>query len=118
METYKKGFMLAFCIMALGLIVFQLFPHQLLSIFNAQGSQDMYDIGIPALRAISWCFLPASYGIMTSSVFQGSGHGFLSLWSSLIRQLIGILPIAYIFGRLFGLNMVWYAFPLPAYPVG
>lgn len=112
METYKKGFMLAFCIMALGLIVFQLFPHQLLSIFNAQGSQDMYDIGIPALRAISWCFLPASYGIMTSSVFQGSGHGFLSLWSSLIRQLIGILPIAYIFGRLFGLNMVWYAFPL------
>lgn len=112
LEAYKKGFMLAFAIMAIGLIVFQLFPYQLLSIFNAQGSQNMYDIGVPALRAISWCFLPAAYGIMTSSVFQGSGHGFLSLWSSLIRQLVGVLPIAYLFGKIFGLNAVWYAFPL------
>lgn len=112
LEAYKKGFMLAFAIMAIGLIVFQLFPYQLLSIFNAQDSQNMYDIGVPALRAISWCFLPAAYGIMTSSVFQGSGHGFLSLWSSLIRQLVGVLPIAYLFGKVFGLNAVWYAFPL------
>ena len=111
-EGYKKGFFFAFAIMAFGLIVFQFFPHQLLSIFNAQGSQEMYDIGVPALRAISWCFLPASYGIMTSSVFQATGHGFLSLWGSLIRQLVGILPIAFIFAKLFGLGMVWYSFPL------
>ena len=112
LDTYKKGFAIAFTIMAIGLIIFQAFPHQLLSIFNAQGSQQMYDIGVPALRAISWCFLPASYGIMTSSVFQATGHGFLSLWGSLIRQLAGILPIAYISARLFGLGMVWYAIPL------
>lgn len=112
METYKKGLILAFCIMTIGLAVFQIFPHQLLSIFNAQGNQDMYDIGVPALRTISICFLPAAYGIMTSAVFQGSGHGFLSLWSSLIRQLVGILPIAFIFGKLFGLQAVWYSFPL------
>ena len=112
LDTYKKGFAIAFAIMAIGLIIFQAFPHQLLSIFNAQGSQQMYDIGVPALRAISWCFLPASYGIMTSSVFQATGHGFLSLWGSLIRQLVGILPIAYISAKIFGLGMVWYAIPL------
>lgn len=112
MDTYRTGFAFAFTIMGIGLVVFQLFPHELLSIFNAQGSQEMYDIGVPALRAISWCFLPASYGIMTSSVFQGTGHGFLSLWASLIRQLVGILPIAFALGYIFGLRMVWYAFPL------
>ena len=72
----------------------------------------MYTIGEPALRLISICFLPASYGIMTSSVFQATGHGFLSLWSSLIRQLVGVLPIAYVFGKIFGLNAVWLGFPL------
>lgn len=112
MEAYKKGFLIAFLIMSLGLIVFQLFAHELLSVFNAQGNEDIYGIGIPAFRAISWCFLPASYGIMTSSVFQATGHGFLSLWSSLIRQLVGVLPLAYLLGRVSGLDAVWFAFPL------
>lgn len=112
MEAYKKGFIIAFSIMALGLIVFQLFPHELLHVFNAQNNPDIYEIGVPAFRAISWCFLPASYGIMTSAVFQASGHGFLSLWSSLIRQLVGVLPLAIILGYFVGLNAVWYSFPL------
>ncbi len=111
-ETYKKGFLIAFTVMALGLLIFQLFPYKLLSIFNAQGNEEMYTIGVHALRGISWCFLPAAYGIMTSSVFQATGHGFLSLWGSLIRQLIGILPIAFLLGRILGLNAVWYGFPL------
>ncbi|MBQ6497076.1 MAG: MATE family efflux transporter [Firmicutes bacterium] len=112
MEAYKKGFIIAFSIMALGLIVFQLFPHELLHVFNAQNNPDIYEIGVPAFRAISWCCLPASYGIMTSAVFQASGHGFLSLWSSLIRQLVGVLPLAIILGYFVGLNAVWYSFPL------
>ncbi len=112
MEAYKKGFLFAFCIMATGLIVFQVFAHQIIGVFNAQGNEEMYTIGVHAMRVLSWCFLPASYGIMTSSVFQGTGHGFLSLWSSLIRQLVGVLPIALIFGKLFGLDMVWWSFPL------
>ena len=111
-EAYKKGFILAFCIMSLGLIVFLVFPHQLLSAFNAQNNPDIYEIGVPAFRAISWCFLPAAYGIMTSAVFQATGHRFLSLWSSLIRQLVGVLPIAIILGKFIGLNAVWYSFPL------
>ena len=112
METYKKGFLIALSIMSIGLVIFQLFPSQLLSIFNAQGSQSMYDIGIPALRAISWCFIPASFGIMTSSIFQATGHGFISLWASLIRQLVGILPLAWILAKVGGITLVWYSFPL------
>ena len=112
MSTYKKGFTIAFCIMAFGLILFQIFPEQFLSAFNSQGSQDMYDIGIPALRIISICFLPASFGIMTSSIFQSMGHGFYSLWGALIRQIIGVLPMAWIFSRIAGLELVWYSFPL------
>lgn len=112
METFKKGFMIAFIIMALGMILFQLFPKELLAIFNSQNNQDMYDIGIPALRTISICFIPASFGIMSSSIFQATGHGFMSLWGSLLRQLIGILPLAWIFSVIDGLGLVWFAFPL------
>lgn len=98
--------------MALGMILFQLFPKELLAIFNSQNNQDMYDIGIPALRTISICFIPASFGIMSSSIFQATGHGFMSLWGSLLRQLIGILPLAWIFSVIDGLGLVWFAFPL------
>ena len=112
METFKKGFFIAFIIMGVGLVIFQLFPRELLSIFNSQNSQDMFDIGIPALRTISLCFLPASFGIMASSIFQATGHGFLSLWGSLLRQLVGILPLAWLFSVVGGLDLVWYSFPL------
>lgn len=112
METFKKGFVIAFIIMLVGLVIFQLFPQQLLSIFNAQNSTEMYEIGIPALRAISLCFLPASFGIMASSIFQAIGHGFMSLWGSLLRQLVGILPLAWILASISGLQLVWYSFPL------
>ncbi len=72
----------------------------------------MFDIGIPALRIISLCFLPAAFGIMASSIFQATGHGFLSLWGSLLRQLVGILPLAWLFSVMAGLELVWFSFPL------
>ncbi len=112
METYKKGFLIAFVIMAIGLMVFQLFPRQLLALFNSQNSQEMFDIGIPALRYISLCFLPAAFGIMSSSIFQATAHGFLSLWGSLLRQLVGILPLAWILAGIGGVDLVWFSFPL------
>lgn len=112
METFKKGFLIAFCIMAIGLIIFQIFPKELLSLFNAKDSQAMYDIGIPALKTISLCFLPAAFGIMSSSIFQAIGHGFMSLWGALLRQLVGILPLAWILAAVSGLDLVWYSFPL------
>ena len=112
MDTFKKGFALAFGIMLIGLLVFQLFTPQLIGLFNSTKDPELARIGVPAFRAISLCFLPASFGIMSSSVFQASGHGFLSLWGSLIRQLVGVLPLAIIFAKYAGLDMVWYSFPL------
>ncbi|MDO4518565.1 MAG: MATE family efflux transporter, partial [Bacillota bacterium] len=112
MATYKRGFIIAFIYMSLGLIVFEIFAHGLIGAFNAQNNQDMFEIGVNALRILSICFVPASYGIMTTSVFQATGHGFLSLWSPLIRQLICVLPLAYILGKFMGLDAVWFSYPL------
>lgn len=109
MGAYKVAFTIAFCIMTIGFILFQMFPETFLSIFNA--SDNMYAIGVPAFRIISLCFIPASFGIITSSLFQATGHGVMSLWMSLIRQMIGILPIAFILSKVAGLPYVWAAFP-------
>ena len=93
----------------LGLLIMQIFPDLLLKMFNA--SPEMYEIGIKALRSISWCFLPAGYGIITAGMMQATGYGFSSMWGSIIRQFVGILPLAYIFGKIGGLDLVWWAFP-------
>lgn len=110
MQVFKYAFLSALIYMSLGCAVFQLVPAQLLGIFNA--SPEMLAIGVPALRLISICFPFASFGIMCNTLFQATGHGSLSLWSSLIRQLIGILPLAWILIRIEGLFLVWAAFPL------
>lgn len=110
MKAYKIAFFMAFIIMSIGLLIFQLFPTKLLAMFNA--TPAMYEIGIKALRIISICFLPASFGIISSGLFGATGHGVLSLFSSLIRQMIGILPLAYILGKIGGLDLVWLSFPL------
>ena len=110
MHAYRFAFTIAFTIMLIGVILFQIFPETFLSIFNA--SENMYAIGVPAFRIISLCFLPASFGIITSALLQATGHGVMSLWMSLIRQMVGILPLAFIFSITMGLPAVWAAFPL------
>ena len=72
----------------------------------------MLAIGIPALRIISVSFLFAGYAIVCSSMFQALGHGLLSLWVSLLRQLCVLLPVAFVFARFFGLESVWLSFPI------
>lgn len=107
-ECYGLGIVMCMSIMAIGFSVFQLFPEMLLKMFNA--SSEMFEIGIPALKSISWCFIPAGFGIVTAALFQATGHGLMSMWGAIIRQFAGTLPFAYIFGKIFGLEMVWYAF--------
>ena len=113
-ERILKTMFLSMCYavgaMLLGLAVFWLFPGQLLGIFNA--SQNMLDIGIPALRIISLSFIFAGVSICTLSVCQALGHGFLSLAVSVLRQLIVLLPCAFVLSRLGGLSAVWWAFPV------
>lgn len=110
MSTMNLSICLAVGIMVAGLMIFQVFPTRLLGFFDA--SEHMLEIGVPALRIISLSFIFAGYCIIVGSVFQALGNGVYSLITSAARQLMVILPAAYIFARLFGLSMVWWAIPL------
>ena len=110
MHAFRLGLMAAIVIMALGLAVFQIFPRTLLTMFDA--SEEMFRVGIPALRCISLCFVPAAVGIICSTLFQATNHGFFSLLVSLLRQLLLTLPLAWILSRIGGLTLVWLAFPM------
>lgn len=110
MKAYRVGIMIAVVIMAIGTLIFLTFPTQLLGLFSA--SERMLEIGVPALRIICLCFIPASFGILTSTIFQATGHGMLSMWQALIRQLIGIVPLVWVLLKIGGLSLVWWAWPL------
>lgn len=109
-KTIKLSTIYAMGIMLVGFLIFQAFPKQLLCLFNA--SEDMLRIGIPALRIISINFIFAGFCVIASSVFQALENGMLSLVVSAVRQLIAILPLAFIFGQVFGVNAIWFAFPV------
>ncbi len=109
-HTIKLGVLYGMVIMAVGMAIFLLIPGPLLRIFNA--SDYMLQLGIPALRIISLSFIPAAFGIVCSSVCQSLGRGMLSLTVSVVRQLVIILPVAWLLGRFVGLESVWFAFPL------
>lgn len=110
MKAYKLGILIALGIMLVGLAIFQLFPAQLMGLFKAEG--DLLNVGVKALRTISLCFPLAAIGIITGTLFQATGRGVYSLLTSLLRQLIIIVPAAYILSKISGVMGVWYAFPL------
>lgn len=110
MDTIKLSILFAVSIMTVGLVLFQLYPQTMLSFFNASG--EMLKLGIPALKTISWAFPLAGFGIVVGSVFQALGNGVYSLITSICRQLLTILPLAYFFAKFFGLSMVWWSIPM------
>ena len=109
-QTIKLSVAIAVAIMLVGLAVFQLFPTTLLGLFEA--SEHMLSIGVPALRTISLSFIFAGFCIVISSVFQALGNGVYSLVMSFARQIIVILPVAFLFAKFFGLDAVWYSYPI------
>lgn len=109
-KTIKLSVVYAVLIMVLGFLVFQIFPDKLLYWFNA--SENMLTIGVPALRIISISFLFAGYCILVSSVFQALGNGLKSLMVSVLRQLVVLLPAAYLLSLTGSVNAVWWAFPI------
>lgn len=110
-QTAKLSILIAVGLMLIGLIIFQTLPEFLLAnLFDA--SENMIAIGVPALRIISLSFLFAGYCIIAGSVFQALGNGVYSLIVSAARQLLVILPVAYIFAKVFGLSMVWWSIPI------
>lgn len=109
-ETFKIAVMYAVVIMLVGILIFEFLPELLLKVFNA--SDNLYAIGTVALRLIAIHFVFAGYDIVCSSFMQALGHGVKSLIVSIVRQLLFLLPVAYIFARIFGLNAVWLSFPV------
>lgn len=106
--TIKVGLIVAVTIMGIGTALFILFPHILLSWFNA--TSEMVEIGIVAMQRISLGFVLAGVSIVLIALFQGMGYGYLSMINSVTRQLVFLLPAAYLLGRFVGLDALWYSF--------
>ena len=109
-KTLKLSVFYAIGIMVLGFLVFQLFPAPLFSLFDA--SEMMLSIGVPALRAISFSFLFAGFCIVCGSLFQALGNGVYSMVISIARQLVVLLPAAYLLSLSGKVQYVWWAFPI------
>jgi putative MATE family efflux protein len=108
MKTIKLSVMYALCLMIIGLAVMQIFPKQLLALFSA--SDDMVRMGVPALRTISLHFVFAAFSIICLSTFQALGYGLLSMSVSIMRQLIFLLPSAYILSLTGNVDNIWFSF--------
>ena len=109
-EALKFSVFLALVIMLTGTFVFQVFPAKLLSLFNA--SEDMLQIGVPALRIISTCFPVAAVCIVLGSTFQAFSQSIYSLIVSVMRQLVALIPAAWLLSLTGSVNNVWWAFPI------
>jgi len=108
--TLKLSCMIAMGIMVAGLLVFQLAPEMLLGIFNP--SEEFLRIGRSALRQISWAFPLAAIGIALTAGFQALGNGSYASIVSLCRQMLVLLPAAYLLSLTGEVNNVWWAFPI------
>ena len=109
-SAIKLGMVYAISLMTIGFIAFQVLPRQLLNIFDA--SEQMLSIGIPALRIISLHFLLAGFNIIALSTCQALGKAVYSMITSICRQLVVLLPAAYILSRFGDVNYVWWSFPI------
>lgn len=109
-RTMKSSIMYAVGIMLVGLIVMEVFPAQLIGLFNA--TPELLVIGVPALRTICLSFCFAGYCIVTGSVFQALGNGIYSMIVSIARQLCVLLPVAYLLSLSGNVNLIWWAFPI------
>ena len=109
-RTVRLTICTAVCIMTVGFAVFQLAPATLLTLFDA--SAEMTAIGVPALRIISISFLLAGFCIIAGSVCQAIGNPLYSMMVSICRQLVVLLPAAWLLAQSGRLELVWWSFPI------
>lgn len=109
-KTVKLALIYASGILFVGFLVFQFVPHYLLYIFDS--SDEVLEIGVTAFRYISLCFLFGGFTITVTSFFQALGKGFLSMFISIIRQFVLIIPMAYFLSLTGNVDLVWLAFPI------
>ena len=110
LKVTKSSSIAAVAIMIAGLLTAELIPDKLLLLFHA--SDQMLRIGIPALRILSLCYVFAGISVVASGVFQGLGKGVYSLVLSVIRQLVILIPVAYLLSLTGNVNAVWFSFPI------
>ncbi|MDO4466076.1 MAG: MATE family efflux transporter [Bacillota bacterium] len=110
LETIKMGVIYAMSMMGVGLILFEFFPIPLLKIFNA--SETMIQIGVPGLRIIASHFVFAGLCIVLGTTFQALNRSVYSLINSVCRQLVVLLPVAYVLSLTHNLDLVWLSFPI------
>lgn len=109
-KTIKVSLVTAFCLTFIGFVLFESIPQALLGLFNA--SNDMLKIGVPALRTIGVHYLIAWFCIIAGTVFQALGKAVFSMVVSIMRQLVVLVPAAYLLAKFGGLHMVWWSFPI------
>jgi putative MATE family efflux protein len=107
--TLRSSVMFGVGIMLVGLAIIQLFPAQLIGLFNA--TDELLVIGVPALRIISVSFLFAGFCVVAGSAFQALGNGVYSMIVSVTRQLCVLLPVAKLLSLSGNVNFIWFAFP-------
>ena len=110
LKTVKLGVLYAVLIMIVGLVVMQTIPDKIFLLFQAD--ENMLSIGVPALKIISLSFVFAGYCVVASATFQALGEGIQSMIVSIVRQLVVLLPAAWLLAKLGDVNLVWYSFPI------
>ena len=109
-KALKCGIVYAVALMVIGIVIFQTIPDVLLKLFDA--SEDMLQIGVAALKTISYSYLFAGFCIICGTTFQALGRAGYSMVVSIARQLIVLLPAAYLLSLSGNVNYVWWAFPI------
>ena len=109
-ECLRFSCVIAVTIMAFGMIMMWLIPEQMLRLFDAK--EEMMSLGVPALKIISTSFILAGVCINLGSAFQALGKSYFSMIISFCRQIVVLLPAAYLLSRTGVLNNVWFAFPI------
>lgn len=110
LHAVRLGCIIATCFMGIGLLLMQCIPAELFALFDA--GEDMLAIGVPALRIISISFLFAGVCIALSSVFQALGKGIYSMCISFARQLVVLVPAAYLLSLSGNVNAIWWSYPI------
>ncbi len=111
MSTVKLGILYAVSYMVLGLLAFQFLPELLLGFFNMSDPVTL-EIAVPCLRIISLSFAFAGFCIIVGSVFQALGKSIYSMFVSIARQLVVLIPVAFLLSKLGDVTTVWWAFPI------
>ena len=109
-KTIKLSLLVSFCLTFIGFLSFEGIPQVLLGMFNA--SEDMLTIGVPALRIIGIHYLIAWFCIIIGTVFQALGKAVFSMIVSIMRQLVALIPAAYVLAKIGGIHAVWWSFPI------